>query len=56
MFQVVDTPRGREYRGIIGTDSEEEEQKKEGEKQEKKEGKKDDKQEGSQEEYYKEEL
>lgn len=53
--QVVDTPRGREYRGIIGTDSEEEEKKKEGERKGGK-GKKEDKEKGSQEEYYKEEL
>ena len=52
-MQVVDTPRGREYRGIIGSDSEEEEKKKEGDR---KGGKKEDEQEGSKEEYYKEEL
>lgn len=58
-LDVIETPRGREYRGIIGSD-ENDESDKEGEKKgggdEGKKEKDGDKQEGSQEEYYHEEL
>ena len=53
-LDVIDTPRGREYRGIIGSDEEEDDKKKEKEKEGKGE---DGASEGSKEEYYyKEEL
>ena len=52
-LDVVDTPRGREYRAIIGGESEEGE-KKEGVDREEGEGKGEER--GSEEEYYREEL
>ena len=52
-LDVIDTPRGREYRGIIGTDDEEDEKKKK--ESEESQGE-DGGGQGSQEEYYKEEL
>lgn len=55
-LDVIDTPRGREYRGIIGKDDEEEEGGEKDRKGEGKEEEEDQAQEGSQEEYYKEEL
>lgn len=70
-LDVIDTPRGREYRGIIGDEDEEKEGQGEKASTEKKAGKektdgkerkdskkteKPKKQEGSEEEYYKEEL
>jgi protein OS-9 len=64
-LDVIDTPRGREYRGIIGEDEEEEEKKAQEPRKESKKGKgeketkekdKDKENQGSQEEYYKDEL
>ncbi|KAK3059181.1 Protein OS-9 [Extremus antarcticus] len=59
-LDVIDTPRGREYRGIIGDGKDEKEEEKktgDGEKPEKANGGDEAKeQEGSKEEYYKEEL
>ena len=54
-LDVIDTPRGREYRGIIG-DEEEEEGKKKGDVGPEDEQGEDGGGEGSQEEYFREEL
>lgn len=53
-LDVIDTPRGREYRGIIGTEDDSE--KKEGDGEGSEGSKSGDGEEGSQEEYYHEEL
>lgn len=52
-LDVIDTPRGREYRGIIGTGDDEKDEEKGKDGDEDQDG---DEREGSQEEYYKEEL
>ncbi|KAK5174352.1 Protein OS-9 [Saxophila tyrrhenica] len=57
-LDVIDTPQGREYRGIIGDGRDEKEDEKQG-KDEKSQGEgeeQEQEQEGSKEEYYKEEL
>lgn len=56
-LDVIDTPRGREYRGVIG-DEEEEGEQEGGERQEEghEEGQEEGEGEGSQEEFYREEL
>ena len=53
-LDVIDTPRGREYRGIIGTGDGEEGEEKKGEGGKDGEGKGEEK--GSEEEYFHEEL
>ena len=58
-LDVIDTPRGREYRGIIGDEEDEKEEGKGKKAKEKLKGSDEEEgeeQEGSQEEYYKEEL
>ena len=63
-LDVIDTPRGREYRGIIGNEEDEKDGKKSGGDKAGKKAKQDsddgddkaEKHEGSEEEYYKEEL
>jgi len=58
-LDIIDTPHGREYRGIVGDGDEEEEEGEGGEGATKKEGKEDRKgkaNDGSEEEYYKEDL
>ena len=54
-LQVIDTPRGREYRGIIGNEGDEDGEKKEGEEKTQ-EAEAEEGGEGSQEEYFKEGL